>query len=455
MFTQPMDQFWEACGAKAPLKISVRRRGNRRTSRFRFEQPFMVVGRNRQNDLVLDSEQISKRHAYLQVIAGRIYCVDLHSRTGVHWKTGPQRAGWLDFESVIRIGPYFLHPLPPPADAEPVAAAPTVACLPSLPAVNVEFALDGSYKGNWNMRGVVILVGGSPDCGVQLIDPSVSRYHCSFVRTSHGVWVVDLLGRGGICVNGFAVRSARLKDGDELQVGRFQLRFYQASETKLPIALPLGSQRTILPATTVPWNDASDSEPSMLLAAPSPGPADAMLVPLPSPTEVKLLADTIGSGDLSTTSLAPLIQQFGMLHQQMFGQFQQAMLSLVQMLTSVQGEQLSLIREEMQHLHRLTDELEKLHTEAQQTSRVAAPPRKNGSAAPSRKPPASPPETGPAGPPVATAPVPQAPEASAEADTNMHAWITQRIAAIQEEQQSSWQRIVQFVVGRRAEDPAL
>ena len=35
------------------------------------------------------------RHACLQAIAGRVFCVDLGSRACVHWDTGPRPHGWL------------------------------------------------------------------------------------------------------------------------------------------------------------------------------------------------------------------------------------------------------------------------------------------------------------------------------------------------------------------------
>src|SRR5262249_29157927 len=158
MFTRPMDQFWEACGITPPLQLAVRRRGDRRFAIHRFRQPFLVLGRDRQSDLILDHELVSRRHAYLQVVAGRVYCVDLQSRTGLHWKTGRQQAGWLEDNSVLRVGPYFLRPVPPSPAEESANGDLDFADLPPLPSVQLDFALDGSHKGTWNMRGLVILV---------------------------------------------------------------------------------------------------------------------------------------------------------------------------------------------------------------------------------------------------------------------------------------------------------
>jgi hypothetical protein len=47
-------------------------------------------------------------------------------------------------------------------------------------------------------------------CPVRLVDPSVSNYHCSLTHTTGEVLVVDLLGLGGVRVNGHEVGYARL-----------------------------------------------------------------------------------------------------------------------------------------------------------------------------------------------------------------------------------------------------
>lgn len=486
MTRQPLETFWGACGAEGPFQLSVRHRRERRATIHVCQQPFILVGRDRKNDLVLAGDQVSRRHAYLQVVAGRVYCVDLQSRSGLHWTTGPQPAGWLDSNEPLRIGPYVLRVLPDTLRAAPGSET-AIFEPPPLPNVRLDFALDDSHKGSWNMKGLVVQVGGAPNCGVQLVDPSVSRYHCSLVRTPSGVWVVDLLGRGGICVNGVGVRCARLRDGDEMQVGRFMVAFRQIEECGMASAQPANRSLPLPP----------DHSPSAFPAPTTNGTTVQLACPnsatsidiclegvsdsLPAIQEVKLLPDTLPAGELSRDSLVPLVNQFSALHQQMFGQFQQATLMMVQMFTSLQGEQIALIREELHRLHQLTDELQHLHAEAGKPSAEPVPapapntpttaaastrakpangtkPHSNGSAkpgAPDRNRPAPPHGTAPKASKPPDPPVqPKGPPAGVP-EANMHAWITQRIAAIQEEQQSSWQRILQYVVGRRVEDAVL
>jgi hypothetical protein len=238
------------------------------------------------------------------------------------------------------------------------------------------------------------------------------------------------------------------------------VRFRQDTETQLPVARSLGQAAGSLALPPAKANGSGKPGHAALLPGPATPPDDVPLAfPLPSPPEVKLLADSLASVEPSNASLLPLLDQVGTLHQQMFGQFQQATMMLVQMFTSLQGEQLGLIREELQRLHGLTEELQKLHARSPSTAPAQIPlaaalPRKNGSAAPKTATAVDLAETKKPSP-VADAVRDSSPSPPRPAEANMHAWITQRIAAIQEEQQSSWQRILQFVVGRRAEDPVL
>ena len=93
-----------------------------------------------------------------------------------------------------------------------------------LPEVTLEFLNGPSRSTSWPVHRVMSLIGSATGCKFRLTDPSVSRFHASLLRTPVGVWIVDLLGKGGITVNGVPVRSHRLMDGEVLGIGRYQLR---------------------------------------------------------------------------------------------------------------------------------------------------------------------------------------------------------------------------------------
>ncbi len=72
---------------------------------------------------------------------------------------------------------------------------------------------------------VVTTVGRLPDCGVQLVDASVSRVHAEVRARGDGFVVVDLGSTNGTRVNGVRVGERALADGDELQFGTVPVRF--------------------------------------------------------------------------------------------------------------------------------------------------------------------------------------------------------------------------------------
>jgi len=67
-------------------------------------------------------------------------------------------------------------------------------------------------------------IGRSAVADVRLDDPTVSRRHALIVRTEdEGLRAMDDRSLNGLFVNGERAEWARLRDGDELEIGRFRL----------------------------------------------------------------------------------------------------------------------------------------------------------------------------------------------------------------------------------------
>ncbi len=75
------------------------------------------------------------------------------------------------------------------------------------------------------LADTVTKVGRLPDCGVQIVDASVSRYHAEIRAKGDGFVVVDLGSTNGTRVNGVRVYERALSDGDELTFGTVSVRF--------------------------------------------------------------------------------------------------------------------------------------------------------------------------------------------------------------------------------------
>jgi hypothetical protein len=195
------------------------------------------------------------------------------------------------------------------------------------------------------------------------------------------------------------------------------------------------------------------------------------------------------------------------MQQQMFDQFQQAMVMMFQMFNTLQRDQVGLISEELQHLRELSEEVHALQVELAERSQPAPVAASAVPAAPVRPVPLTdtapvPPSPSP-GPTFEAAPVPPspAPELPVEAppkryrysqpvrepapaaasarppespsatgtspaagrktvsipqgktDEEVQAWLNERITAIQQERQTRWQKIVNFMTGQGGPSP--
>lgn len=110
-------------------------------------------------------------------------------------------------------------------DAEELAA---VAALPEGSALLI--VKRGPSDGSRFLLDVdVTTAGRHPNADIFLDDVTVSRKHAEFRRNANGFSVSDLASLNGTYLNGARVDSANLKDGDEVQVGKFKLTFYAAS----------------------------------------------------------------------------------------------------------------------------------------------------------------------------------------------------------------------------------
>jgi TolA-binding protein len=205
---------------------------------------------------------------------------------------------------------------------------------------------------------------------------------------------------------------------------------------------------------------------------PAPFPVVASAAPVELVSSESALHGRLHS-DVTESVLVPLVNQFSMMQQQMFDQFQQAMGMLVRMFSSMHREQMDVIREELDRLHELSRELQELKDElAASTGRAAASPAAATGPAPAPAPtPATPGAASPAPPAAPRRPLPTvaspprpvgprpdqrspgatAPDAAApvavSSPQDAVAWIHHRIAAIQQERETRWQKILKVLPG--------
>jgi len=80
------------------------------------------------------------------------------------------------------------------------------------------------------LDGDLVSAGRHPDSDIFLDDVTVSRRHAEFTRTEDTFTVSDAGSLNGTYVNRDRIEQVALKDGDEVQIGKYRLVFYAGHE---------------------------------------------------------------------------------------------------------------------------------------------------------------------------------------------------------------------------------
>ena len=340
-----LGQFLEACGANGPLRLEWDDWETGRPVVRDFERPAVLVGRNPRADLVLGHPLVGLRHAYLQLVEGRLFATDLGSREGLHWGGVPRRGGWIDRSRPVQVGVTTIRvvegdragdggPGPGPTSRRYKSSR-------SLPCAVLEMRGSGEEMRRLPLDRVLTLVGGSQRCHVRLPGPGISRFVCGLLRTSVGVWAVDLLSSRGVAVNGAICRQVRLEDGDVLRIGALAVRLTYGESTAPPRA---------------------DTPTQLAGPISGLGPDWSSVGPLPP-----ALIDRPGAL-LLEAALRPLLEGEGPSPDVASSPFGQALILLIRLLGDMHRDHLKLVREELEQIRRI-------NLEMKDDGRGAGPPR--------------------------------------------------------------------------------
>jgi pSer/pThr/pTyr-binding forkhead associated (FHA) protein len=428
-----LDEFLDGCGCPGSLALQLEGIDGNEIDRLILPQPFALVGRHPQNDVILDDPEVSSRHTYLQVIAGGVFCLDLKSRTGTHWPEGPRPFGWINPHQFLRLGKQILRLLEP---CKPGIFDPMVAGSLKQPLLTLEFSHGRTTRSEWSMNRVLALIGTAAQCKVRLHDgKGVAPFHASLVCTPKGTWVVDLLGPAGVYHNGQKVRCARLEDGDSLSIADFEM--HVRCQPAMAFALQLTSSPQ-LPEQS--FGNASNGD----------SPQENLLRPFAhAPQSLVVGQDNPGKALLEAV-LLPLVQQFSLMQNQMFEQFREAMVMMFQMFGSLQKDQMEFIRQELGGIQDLSEEIQTLQAELKKHQ-----PSPQGQANTEGVKTPSTPENSPPGSvgwdarsPATSSPAGTEKIIEGKTGPEVHAWLSRRMAEIQEDRQGRLQKILNFLSGK-------
>ncbi len=89
----------------------------------------------------------------------------------------------------------------------------------------------GSQAGSrFELTSDITRLGRHPDSEISLDDITVSRRHAEVQRLAEGYFVADSGSLNGTYVNQERVERAQLRHGDELQIGKFRLVFFERDD---------------------------------------------------------------------------------------------------------------------------------------------------------------------------------------------------------------------------------
>jgi adenylate cyclase len=92
---------------------------------------------------------------------------------------------------------------------------------------------DGDTPQTYTFASGDVVIGRSPECQIVLRDFGISRTHAKVVAEDSGVRIYDLKSKNGTQVNGVQVMDASLRDGDRILLGKFQITFTDALESRV------------------------------------------------------------------------------------------------------------------------------------------------------------------------------------------------------------------------------
>ncbi len=362
------NDFLSACGGENLPRLWIEV-GDERFWEARFSRPDLIIGQSPQADIQLEHPSISFRHIYLQWLNGHLACFDLSSRTGIRRELGKDASKWLEPQEAFGIGPYTILSSFCRAETRPdelgKARSPIVleTLFPKLEA-----------EAKWlRLNRWILLAGWSNNCHLRLQHPSVSRIHAAFVLTPTGQWVIDLLGNQPVLVNRQAIRSAQLRDQDELEIGQFHFRVHDTRiRTRLSSKAVANSSRSTVPfpkgSGLIAPSRASARPPRRIIQrAPQESSSNDLPPQNPDTQRREHHADEIpahaeeharsGHDSDVASVIHALTSQFAQLQQDMFAQNQQILTMFGQLMDQVHREQHDFVRAELQQIQTISHEL--------------------------------------------------------------------------------------------------
>ena len=233
--------------------------------RYDLEQDRVTLGRSVGADVRLPHATVSEQHAIIRLESEGYVLVDGESTNGTRVngdKVVPGRKKKLHDGDRIDIGVYSIAFEGAKPSVETITAERTAELARRLFRASQRGSqiggarlvlLGGPQIGKSIGSSVAIpeppakvVIGRAETCQLILNDPDVSREHAEVVRDLDGVTIRNLESKNGVVVQGNSVQQRRLRDGDELMLGKTRLLFEEPADQML-LALANEADRPLPP----------------------------------------------------------------------------------------------------------------------------------------------------------------------------------------------------------------
>lgn len=238
------------------LTITVTNRNTSDRKSYKFTQNAILIGRQQNCDIMLESSAVSRRHSKITVNKSLVEIEDLGSGNGtlVNQKKIPSKEAFpIKPGDQIRIEEFEIqfenteiadlaasatfHKSTKTEITDPdmieikmikkVLGALDQDKLPSLVMTSQEFK---NKKAIYEEGTDQLVIGRDPDCQLSLNSQVVSRRHAIVSIKWGGFVITDLESKNGTFVNGERITEKTLKDGDEIVFGTLKAIFKNPQE---------------------------------------------------------------------------------------------------------------------------------------------------------------------------------------------------------------------------------
>ncbi|GAB1420411.1 hypothetical protein MASR2M15_05090 [Anaerolineales bacterium] len=229
-------------------------RGPNPNQAFPLEQDKITIGRGVKNHIVIQDNEISREHCFLQKEASEYRILDSGSTNGV-FVNGQKINGegrLLSANCIIELGHSVTFEFQLNADKGTAELDPHEAYLV------LTDEQDPTSKEYFRLSHNVVKVGRSLENDIVIQEPAISRFHLKITFQEDGFIAEDLGSSNGSLINGESLREpVTLKSGDKLKIGLHQYfifttdthlitqRSQPSAVTSLLPAMPVGPRREI------------------------------------------------------------------------------------------------------------------------------------------------------------------------------------------------------------------